>query len=58
MSMNVTIRTTKIERKNLESPIIWEMHEFSHKFSVFRENASKPNVLRETGKLVLILFLE
>ena len=36
--------------------VIWEMHGFPHQFLIVRENASKPFVLGEPGKLVLIIF--
>ena len=36
--------------------IIREMHGFSHQFLIVRENATKPTVSAEPGKLVLILF--
>ena len=36
--------------------IIWEMHGFPHQFPTLQENATKPIVWEETGKLVLILF--
>ena len=36
--------------------IIWEMHGFTHQFPTVRENARKPIVWGEPGKLVLILF--
>ena len=35
--------------------IIWERHGFPHKFSIVQENATKPIVWGEPGKLVLIL---
>ena len=35
--------------------IIWEMHEFPHQFPIVQENATKPIVWIESGKLVLIL---
>ena len=35
---------------------IWEMHGFPHQFLIVRENATKPIVWGDPGKLVLILF--
>ena len=37
--------------------IIWKMHGFPHQFLIVRENATKPIVWGEPGKLVLILVL-
>ena len=37
--------------------IIWKMHGFPQQFLIVQENATKPIVLGEPGKLVLILFL-
>ena len=34
----------------------WEMHRFPHQFPIVQENATKPIVWGEPGKLVLILF--
>ena len=34
---------------------IWEMYEFPHKFPMVRENATKPMVSGNSGKLILIL---
>ena len=36
--------------------IIWEMHGFPHQFFIVQENATKPFVRGEPGKLVLTLF--
>ena len=36
--------------------IIWEIHGFPHQFLIVRENATKPFVWGEPGKLVLTLF--
>ena len=36
--------------------IIWKMHGFPRQFLIVRENAAKPIVWSEPGKLVLILF--
>ena len=38
--------------------IIWEMHGFPHQFSIDWENATKPILWKEPGKLVTILFTE
>ena len=45
-----------IHRKKLTNLIIWEMHGFSLQFRMTQENATKPIVRGEPGKLVLILF--
>ena len=36
--------------------IIWEMHGFSHQFPKLWENATKPVVWGNSGKLIFILF--
>ena len=36
--------------------IIWEMHGFPHQFSLVQENATKPILWGEPGKMVLLIF--
>ena len=43
-------------RKKLTNLITWEMHGISHQFPIVWENATKPTIWGEPGKLVIILF--
>ena len=42
--------------KKLTNDIIWEIHGFPLKFPTAWENATKPMVWGESGKLILIVF--